>query len=139
MSVCEDVILLEATGFTVRISLYNLFNSSLRTGYTRGSYDHLKEGWQKPCRAGVLSPGKTQLENCPLISLRTNINNYPEKFVKVYSGYVVGEFCFVWFRCCVATCRGESHPDVPCVAPCPERMDLYLCIHHELKSPFTCW
>lgn len=44
-------------------------NSSLRTGYTRGSYDHLKEGWQKPCRAGVLSPGKTQLENCPLISL----------------------------------------------------------------------
>ena len=44
VSVREDVILLEATGFTVRISLYNLLNSSLWTDYTRGSYDHLKEG-----------------------------------------------------------------------------------------------
>ena len=76
VSVCEDVVLLEATGSTVPISLYNLFYSSLWTGYTRGSYDHLKEGWQKPCRAGVLSSGKTLLENCPLMSPQTNIN-YP--------------------------------------------------------------
>ena len=35
----------------------------------------------------------------------------------------------------MATCRGESHPDVPCVAPCPMRMDSYLCKHYEIKSP----
>ena len=44
------------------------------------------------------------------------------------------------FLCCVVQvfcghCRGESHSDVPCEAPCPVRMDLYLSKHHELKSP----
>ena len=34
----------------------------------------------------------------------------------------------------VATCKGESHPDVPC-GPVSCENGLYLCKHYEIKSP----